>query len=145
MPLLLLPEKFYPSLFLLIYGLTMGTGSVPNPAQFPPLVLTFPDLLSPLICLHKEDRIILSLSFPPLTWSHGHGSFGTLPLLTIHGNRGCCWYKGRMKCLQISVFKGVLVNWPNIILTHSHGICCEEEYMRCMSTMQCVPFYPYTM
>src|SRR2546421_12861201 len=79
-----------PSLFLLIYGLTMGTGSVPNPAQFPPLVLTFPDLLSPLICLHKEDRIILSLSFPPLTWSHGHGSFGTLPLLTIHGNRGCC-------------------------------------------------------
>jgi hypothetical protein len=28
-----------PSLFLLIYGLTMGTCSVPNPARFPPLVL----------------------------------------------------------------------------------------------------------
>ena len=27
------------SLFLLIYGLTMGTGSVPNLAQFPPSYL----------------------------------------------------------------------------------------------------------
>ena len=31
---------FEPLVISAYYGLTMGTGSVPNPARFPPLILT---------------------------------------------------------------------------------------------------------